>query len=801
MNVPTEQDQTKLLEEATKKVKEQAFYMKRAMDTDDLKLTLSHASDMLRELRTSLLKPANYYELYIKVCDELRYLEEFFMALHRQGHSMELLYEQVQSCGNVLPRLYLLVTAGAAYIASKETPARACLQDLAEMAKGVQHPMRGLFLRHYLAHQTRDKLPDEGSPYAENGGGSLGDAYEFVLKNFTESNRLWVRMQHQGSSKERKAREKERLDLRILVGTNLVRLSQLEGVTSTLYASTLLPAVLEQVVSCKDPLAQTYLMDCIIQVFPDEFHLATLQQFLDTCLQLKEKSTARGVLESMMERLALFAVEHPEAKSEADNAYPLFSTCVARLVASDSNPENGPPLSKADCLLLQASLLGFALRWHPERTELAGEVVVSTAEILTPPQGTSCRDEALPQEAVDALLRVLSLPLDKLALQVLQLPRYADCMSALPWQPQKMLACDLLRAALAANAGLNSVEEVEQLFVLAEPLLRDQHTSGEQENSQIVEEEQLLVARLVHLMKHDNTDTLFAIYMCARKHFGQGGVKRIQYTLVPLVFGALRLVRLVKTEEQQAQADGAESKKQYSSRKVFQFLHEVVTAMAPPYPNLALALFLQCALSADWAGFKAIAYEFISQGFVVYEDELSDSKAQVRALSSMAGALLACRGFDAEDYDALATKTTQYAAKLLKKPDQCKMVTVCSSLFWAGKAEEVGHYHDGRRVLECLQRALKIADVCMASSMNVQLFIQILNQYVYFFDNNNPEIADKHLTGLIALINEHIESMDQSEARKEVEVQFRNILRHIQLKQASSDTAARYASIEIVGVH
>ena len=43
-------------------------------------------------------------------------------------------------------------------------------------------------------------------------------------------NKLWVRMQHQGHSREKQRREQERLELRILVGTNLVRLSQLEGI-------------------------------------------------------------------------------------------------------------------------------------------------------------------------------------------------------------------------------------------------------------------------------------------------------------------------------------------------------------------------------------------------------------------------------------------------------------------------------------------------------------------------------------------------------------------------------------------
>lgn len=53
--------------------------------------------------------------------------------------------------------------------------------------------------------------------------------------NFAEMNKLWVRMQHQGHSRDKERREKEREELRILVGTNLVRLSQLESITLKKY--------------------------------------------------------------------------------------------------------------------------------------------------------------------------------------------------------------------------------------------------------------------------------------------------------------------------------------------------------------------------------------------------------------------------------------------------------------------------------------------------------------------------------------------------------------------------------------
>jgi vacuolar protein sorting-associated protein 35 len=65
------------------------------------------------------------------------------------------------------------------------------------MCRGVQHPLRGLFLRNYLLQCSRDVLPDVIEAIDENEGNVI-DAIDFVLVNFAEMNKLWVRMQHQG---------------------------------------------------------------------------------------------------------------------------------------------------------------------------------------------------------------------------------------------------------------------------------------------------------------------------------------------------------------------------------------------------------------------------------------------------------------------------------------------------------------------------------------------------------------------------------------------------------------------------
>ncbi len=55
------QDEYQLLEEATRIVKEQAFFMREACEQRKLREALKFSSNMLGELKTSLLNPTNYF--------------------------------------------------------------------------------------------------------------------------------------------------------------------------------------------------------------------------------------------------------------------------------------------------------------------------------------------------------------------------------------------------------------------------------------------------------------------------------------------------------------------------------------------------------------------------------------------------------------------------------------------------------------------------------------------------------------------------------------------------------------------
>ena len=63
---------------------------------------------------------------------------------------------------------------------------------------------------------------------------------------------------------------------------------------------------------------------------------------------------------------------------------------------------------------------------------------------------------------------------------------------------------------------------------------------------QLFQEEQNLLARLVHQLVSADTDEHFELLRAARERFNAGGAKRLRHTLPPLAFAALRLVRQIK---------------------------------------------------------------------------------------------------------------------------------------------------------------------------------------------------------------------------------------------------------------
>ncbi|KAG0234366.1 vacuolar protein sorting-associated protein 35 [Mortierella sp. GBAus27b] len=854
---PSAEDQAKFLEDALGVVKIQSFQMKRCLDNNKLMDGLKHCSTMLAELRTSNLTPKNYYELYMAIFDALRHVSTYLKEAHQGGrHHLADLYELVQYAGNIVPRLYLMVTVGSVYMEVPDAPVREIMRDMMEMTRGVQHPTRGLFLRYYLSGQTRNSLPVGAEDGPE---GNISDSIQFILTNFIEMNKLWVRLQHQGHTREREKREMERKELRILVGTNLVRLSQLDGVDLEIYQSTILPSILEQIVSCKDVIAQEYLMEVIIQVFPDDFHLRTLGPLLSATAQLHPKVNVKQIVIALVDRLAAHAareadnnededeasetpapaspkapsikVEEPTEPTEltepTEKAEDEVTVADGEQVAEEKEagednetkpqeeeestplslpkpskvrnirgiPEDvklfeifwgkivdlvkfRPDLSIQDITALLVSLVNLSLSCYPENLGYADQVLGFAREKTLE---YSENPELQHKDTVSNLQNLLMAPIQHYTsiLTLLDLPSFNALLSLQPYQTRRAIAHAVVNSILKNETVISTSEDVNGILEICAVMIRDQKDGGHNSSPfrstrsnrnesgsvdpEEFAEEQGQLARIIHLFKSDDPDTHAAILSAARKQFGDGG-ERIRYMFPPLVIQAVKLARRYK--KLQDTDEGWEKK----CSTLFKYIHQVISILHSKVDNsdTVLRLFLLAGQSADECGFEDICYEFFVQAFTVYEESVSESKAQFQAITLMVGTLQTTSCFNLDHYDTLITKCALHGAKLLKKPDQCRAVYTCSHLWWGttivgqgdNGEETVYPYRDGKRVLECLQKALKIADSCMDSVTNVELFVEILNRYIYYFEKQNESVTVKYLNGLIDLINTNLGNME-----------------------------------------
>jgi hypothetical protein len=82
----------------------------------------------------------------------------------------------------------------------------------------------------------------------------------------------------------------------------------------------------------------------------------------------------------------------------------------------------------------------------------------------------------------------------------------------------------------------------------------------------------------------------------------------------------------------------------------------------------------------------------------------------------------------------------------------------------------------------------------------VSLFVDLLEQYVYFYEQNNPAISDTYITGLVALVREHLDSMTglaglDATAVGDARSHFLEVIEYITRKKATDETSSRFALI------
>jgi len=802
-DLSTAEDQGRLLDEAAAVVKEQAFYLKKAIGSDNTRECLKHASAMISELKTGLLSARNYNELFVKVFQELRQLLAYFADKSRHGRNMIDIYESVQHAGSILPRLYLLATVGSAYIKSQEAPSKDILKDVSELCKGVQHPVRGLFLRYYLLQVMKDRLPEVDSAY-EGEGGDLNDCVDFIMENLAESVRMWVRLQQQQSNaKDKVKKQKETQNLIFLVSSNFSRLASLQGLTAEYYAEIILPKLLDLVTALKEATTQQCLFENIIQAFPDEFHLKTLEALLVAYEKALPAVDMKPIVCSLMQRLAAFLTDAnaPAVDLDGLDVFALFRSRLTEILGrSLGGGSSATSADVANAVEIQAAFMAFTTSLYPSKVDYVELILRSTADMLKKAVSGN-----LSGQGASRLVELLAAPMKSQSLRVLEMESYPTLVKFLDYHTRKQVALSMVKSIVEEDSALNNPEKAVTLLDFISPLVKDcEDTPRKEENTEDFLYEQQLVARLPHQVKGGDTDSEFATLTVMRNAFGHGGNARMIYTLPSAIFAVLALVPRIR-DATFARAEAEQEPLQFSVKKAYQFMHKTITELMRVEPEGAYQLWLIAATSADQmdkatspGAFEPICSEFLTQGMTCFEEEISAGDRQYAAICSFVGTLSKISCLDGDTWDEFVKKMVQHSAKITKKQLQVKAVCACAHLFWCDSKRE------GKRVLECLQKCLKIVDgLVQQEPKKVSMWVEMLDKYVFFFGAGVEEINIGFINSLLNLCNEHVGfSEKDSEAAaegKQARIHLQETAKYLRTLKGNKDkeVAARWTDLEL----
>ena len=780
-----EVDQEKILDEALLVVKSQGYQMKVAIENNKLRNSLKFAKAMLDTLKSTTLSPSNYYQLFLSIFDEMQYIFNYFREEARRGRRMKDLYDTVQQCENIIPRLFLLICVASTYIETGQTNATDIIFDLFNLIKGVQNPLRGLFCRYFFLKMIKDRLPDKGNEY-EKPGASPDDTVKFILNNLEEMNGLWIRITNNNSiisgeddNTDIISSLKEREQLKILIGENITRLSSLNCVNVEVYQKKVLPKIIEILLESKDSLSQQYLLECVVHAFPDEHNIACMNMLLDTCSKLQSNVDVKSIFISLMQKLAKYVENSKEEINIIDSTQKIFSVVKGNInkIMNESNTS----MDVNKLIELQVAFLNFTIKCCPEKERLdsVNNILIDCVNLLS-----KNKTEIISNDTIKLIGRLLAVPLES-NMSIFSMGTFPELMRYLDYASRATLSLRIIDSLVnsSSTVKLDNSERVSALMDFIRPLLEDSPDAGEYDQYQF-EYEQASVCKLLFIIHTNDPQNMYDILNVLKNTFIKGGIKRQKFTLAALVNAYITLGYKISyalnkingVEDSRKEKIHEDFINYYNlrsldtneqihkfMRRIYSQINDTISIIENDFADQALKLYLSLAIQIndikiDRNLYEEICYNALASAIQIFNRGKVNDDLKVDLINQLIGTVLNITILSRDNLVAITSNIVQVSQSLLKRSDQSLAILNCSHLFYKTLVA------DSNKIIDCLNKAKKFADYAMTNPKNAILFIRIINKYLFFIEKSeNDESIDfinpETINDLIELVKNHIQSM------------------------------------------
>lgn len=752
-------------------VKVQGQHMKNSIYNNKLKNSLKYAKEMLNTLRTSDLNLQNYHHLYTSIFDEMQHLLNYFQEELHRGRIIHDLYDIIQQCDNIIPRIFLLVCVGVPYIDSGE-----CgnpfdiISDIFNLMRGVQNPLRGLFCRYFFLQILKDKFSE-----CKNDEISV---INLILKNLEYMNIMWITLSRCGVD-QTYTTSIQREKLKNVIGDNITRLASLHFVTFEIYSKIILPKIIEIALENKDFLSQKYLLQFTIYAFPDEYNISCINLFVDIFPKLDINVDSKEIMISLMEKLTKYISSHSkeDIKFLNKNAFILLKNSVEKIIFDSKNDFDLERL-----LHLIFVFINFITKCITDERDLLKNLNIilnNCVNIINNNRMIKFFNLSI-YKLIQKILEILL----ELGISIFQLERYFELFSFLDKYSKKEVTIKII-SSLVSNYEKNniSIDSTEKAIIIIKYIRSLYENTKDDEINYHKDEDNkdaFNICKIFFIIRSEDPETMFEILNIFKNAFINIEKENKKYLISSLVNAflsfCLKLQNIYYNNNQNIDKETIFN----IINKIYYQVDNLINNLEDSFPDIAFRLYLEISTKIihiknidEEIKLSEICFNNILKSIQVLSKKSSKIKENIKIdlINHLIGSILLIVNsqninvFSTDNFISITQQLVDECQKLPKKNDQCIAVLNCSNLFYNALVK------DSDKINELLVKSKKYADFSMTNSRNCILFLKIINKYIFFEEKSkndnsfNFSFDNSKVEELLELVQNHIQNMKNETIR------------------------------------
>ena len=557
-------EQEKYLNQISKVFEYQSSLIKIYPSSKNFSKCFLDTASLISLLKVNLLTPSNYYLLYIDTMELLQETIEYYIRDNvSKGIKIKYIYESVQQCQYLIPRIYLMIISGSVYLGLYPIKYREIIYDLLNVVKCIQNPLRGFWIRYFLFKSLKNILPIKIGEYISNEEYFFlyrNISLSFLMTNLEELVLFAMRTKKEIYIDDKKIEEKQRINMIQSIEEVIEEISCMKGVDKNIFVNKILPKMFDiifKVENGNDYYLEQIIISAIIKYFNIELYYESqgisiifliLRKIIDN-KEIDKISMFNNLLNNYTKFIKNIRKNENsslrnEIMSSITTTFPLFLEKYNELQTTYKNSEEKEfnKFIDLDTIFLKFSLKILKNGKDEQKTSIINIVLNSCSKRL------NMFNYGFKHETTKKICSLIEIPL-KNKFTVFEFPIIETMIYYLDYNYRKHISIKLIDSFQNKSDKRNkidSVNKIQKIINLIIPLITESNRNNEEEDAgEYFEEEDKNknLSKLVYILNTNKPEIMLQMLNEIKTFLNSGSIETTSFTIPTIIYFIINYIK------------------------------------------------------------------------------------------------------------------------------------------------------------------------------------------------------------------------------------------------------------------